>query len=126
MVVIKTIVKLYVALALAATQVTAIWPNEQTPSAHSLTANGTTTPMPTPTWYFYGKAMPPINDTEPQCTGATDVPRDSEGLCVGPDGQKYPSLWPTYSTNLNSKAAFSGGSLGGVLAGVVLIALLAL
>ncbi|KAK0249563.1 hypothetical protein LTR91_009289 [Friedmanniomyces endolithicus] len=126
MVIIKNLVKIYVALALAATNVSAIWPNQPSPLPHTLIANGTATATPTPTWYFYGKAMPPNNDTEPQCAGSADVPRDGEGLCVGPDGQKYPSLWPTYSTNINSKAALASVSLGGVLAGVLFFALLAL
>ncbi|KAK1067817.1 hypothetical protein LTR12_007619 [Friedmanniomyces endolithicus] len=117
-------IKLYVALALAATQVTAIWPVQPTPSPHTLTANGTTTTAsPTPTWYFYGKAMALENDTEPQCTGDADVPRDGEGICVGPPGARYEEPWTWHLENASSVA---GISLGGVLAGVVLIALLAL
>ncbi|KAK0262639.1 hypothetical protein B0A54_10541 [Friedmanniomyces endolithicus] len=124
MVVIKTLIKLSVVLIVAATQVTAIWPVPPTPSLHTLAANGTaTTASPTPTWYFYGKAMPPNNDTEPQCTGDAAVPRDGEGVCVGPPGARYEEPWTWHLENASSVA---GISLGGILAGVVLIALLAL
>jgi len=116
-------IKLYVALALAATQVTAIWPVQATPSPHTLNANATSNPTPIPTWYFYGKAMPPNNDTEPQCAGSADVPRDGEGICVGPPGARYEEPWTWHLENASS---VTGISLGGVLAGVVLIALLAL
>ncbi|KAK0934701.1 hypothetical protein LTR29_013707 [Friedmanniomyces endolithicus] len=115
MVVIKTLIKLYATLALAATNVAAIWPNQPSPSPRTLIANGTSTPVPTLTWYFYGKAMPPNNDTDPQCTRNAAVSRDGEGV--------YEEPWTWHLENASSVA---GISLGGVLAGVVLIALLAL
>jgi len=123
MVVIKTLIKLYATLALAATNVAAIWPNQPSPSPRTLIANGTSTPVPTLTWYFYGKAMPPNNDTDPQCTRNAAVSRDGEGVCVGPPGARYEEPWTWHLENASSVA---GISLGGVLAGVVLIALLAL
>ncbi|TKA75801.1 hypothetical protein B0A55_06395 [Friedmanniomyces simplex] len=120
---IKAICSIYVALVVATTHVAAIWPNQPSPpSSQSLVANATSTTTPTPTWYFEGKAMPANDDTESQCTGS-DLPRDSQGACVGPAGHEYLSIMgPSYGT----ASSLARISVGGLLLGLLTLAIIAL
>ncbi|KAK4965129.1 hypothetical protein LTR42_012550 [Elasticomyces elasticus] len=77
----------------------------------------TTTSTTTSAYHFLGKAQPP------QCTGS-GMSREYEGICVGPTAGQKLNGGSTFG--IGNGAATAMASIGGMLAGLLLAAVLVL